>query len=148
MSQQDLAETMRKEGFKWSQATVWSVEKGERPLRLSEAIALTRVLKRGLAHFLTVNEAEAELKEAVWATQRAGSAVASKVDEFLEAKANLRHALEVAQLSHDADDTLTELERGGLEYWINEALRENQRTYIDHIDEEMQVRHGVDSEEA
>ncbi len=35
---------MRDRGFKWSQATVWSVEKGERPLRLTEAQALGGVL--------------------------------------------------------------------------------------------------------
>lgn len=40
MSQKELAERMRKLGFKWSQATVWSIEKGERPLRLTESEAL------------------------------------------------------------------------------------------------------------
>lgn len=38
LSQQDLAAAMRTRGYKWSQATVWSVESGERPLRLSEAV--------------------------------------------------------------------------------------------------------------
>src|SRR5699024_12530296 len=36
MSQQDLAHRMRAQGFKWSQATVWATEKGDRPVRLSE----------------------------------------------------------------------------------------------------------------
>ncbi|MEV4689448.1 helix-turn-helix domain-containing protein [Microbacterium sp. LWH3-1.2] len=45
MSQKDLAEAMRARGFKWSQATVWSVEKGERPLRLTEAEGLGVVLR-------------------------------------------------------------------------------------------------------
>lgn len=40
LSQTELADKMRAAGFKWSQATVWSVESGERPLRLSEAIAV------------------------------------------------------------------------------------------------------------
>lgn len=44
MSQKDLAEAMRKKGFRWSQATVWAVEKGERPLRLAEAEAIGQVL--------------------------------------------------------------------------------------------------------
>lgn len=43
-SQADVADEMRRKGFKWSQATVWSVEKGERPLRLAEAEALAAVL--------------------------------------------------------------------------------------------------------
>lgn len=45
MSQKDLADAMRELGFRWSQATVWAVEKGERPLRLAEAEGLGRVLK-------------------------------------------------------------------------------------------------------
>jgi transcriptional regulator with XRE-family HTH domain len=44
MSQADLADRMRDHGFKWSQATVWSIEKGDRPLRLTEGDALTFVL--------------------------------------------------------------------------------------------------------
>lgn len=40
MSQKDLADHMRKRGFKWSQATVWAIEKGERPLRLTESEAI------------------------------------------------------------------------------------------------------------
>lgn len=36
MSQQDLASEMRSRGFKWAQATVWSIETGERPLRFTE----------------------------------------------------------------------------------------------------------------
>ena len=42
-SQGVLAESMRKRGFKWSQGTVWTVETGERPLRLSEAVALAEL---------------------------------------------------------------------------------------------------------
>jgi len=43
-SQQELADLMRKRGFEWSQATVWSVEKGKRALRLNEAVALSEML--------------------------------------------------------------------------------------------------------
>lgn len=41
LTQQSIADLMRERGFRWSQATVWSVESGERPLRLHEAFALT-----------------------------------------------------------------------------------------------------------
>lgn len=44
LSQKDLADAMRKLGFRWSQATVWSIEKGERPLRLTEAEAVAEIL--------------------------------------------------------------------------------------------------------
>lgn len=43
MSQQDLAAAMRQRGYKWSQATVWSVEAGERPLRYTESLELGEI---------------------------------------------------------------------------------------------------------
>lgn len=43
-SQQELADAMRERGWKWSQATVWSVERGTRPLRYLEAIDLAEIL--------------------------------------------------------------------------------------------------------
>lgn len=55
-SQKDVADAMRTQGFRWSQATVWAVEKGERPLRLTEAQALGVVL--GINHDLLLAEPE------------------------------------------------------------------------------------------
>lgn len=43
-TQQAIADAMRERGWRWSQATVWSVEKGERPLKLREAAMLTTIL--------------------------------------------------------------------------------------------------------
>ncbi|UTT52311.1 helix-turn-helix domain-containing protein [Microbacterium maritypicum] len=48
MSQKDLATAMRGRGWKWSQATVWSIEKGERPLRLAEAVDVAWILDERL----------------------------------------------------------------------------------------------------
>lgn len=44
MSQKALAAAMSARGHKWSQSTVWSVEKGDRPLRLAEAHDLAEAL--------------------------------------------------------------------------------------------------------
>lgn len=44
MPQQAVADAMRDKGHKWTQSTVWAVEKGERRLLLSEAADLTAVL--------------------------------------------------------------------------------------------------------
>ncbi len=46
MSQAELAKKMRdmNKGHKWSQTTVWTVEKGERPLKLAEADTLAEIL--------------------------------------------------------------------------------------------------------
>lgn len=44
VSQKDLADRMRERGHKWSQATVWAIERGDRPLKLTEAIDVTEAL--------------------------------------------------------------------------------------------------------
>lgn len=64
-SQKELADWMRQRGFKWSQATVWSIEKGERPLRLSEAEAVADIYGADVSSLLrgtSVVRAEAEVK--------------------------------------------------------------------------------------
>lgn len=40
LSQEELAERMTERGFGFSQATVWKIEQGKRPVKLSEAVAL------------------------------------------------------------------------------------------------------------
>lgn len=70
-TQSELATAMRGQGHKWSQATVWKVETGERPLRLVEALALANVLGLDLA---TLTGAEDEqlraLRAAITETER------------------------------------------------------------------------------
>lgn len=51
-TQQDVAGAMRSAGYKWSQATVWSVEKGERPLKLAEAEDLAKIMGTDLVALL------------------------------------------------------------------------------------------------
>lgn len=60
MSQRELATKMRELGFKWSHLTVASVERGERPLRLSEADALTELLGLQSLQSITAPEGEFE----------------------------------------------------------------------------------------
>ncbi|GAA1149447.1 hypothetical protein MOX01_22620 [Microbacterium oxydans] len=45
LSQKELAASMTDRGFKWSQATVSQIEKGERPVRLSEADHLAELIR-------------------------------------------------------------------------------------------------------
>lgn len=47
-SQSDLALRMKEKGIKWSQTTVWEVEKGKRALKFSEALVLAEVLEISL----------------------------------------------------------------------------------------------------
>ncbi|WP_433721096.1 helix-turn-helix domain-containing protein [Microbacterium laevaniformans] len=44
MSQTELAKHMRERGHKWTQPTVVAIEKGERPLRMSEAVDASEAL--------------------------------------------------------------------------------------------------------
>jgi len=44
VSQTELAQRMRERGHKWTQPTVVAVEKGERPLRMAEAIDAAEIL--------------------------------------------------------------------------------------------------------
>lgn len=50
-SQKSVADDMRLRGWKWSQATMWSIESGDRPLRLTEATDLAAVLGVDLMDF-------------------------------------------------------------------------------------------------
>lgn len=53
-SQKVIANAMRERGHRWSQATVWSVEKGDRPLKFTEAVDLAGVLRCEVSDFLRV----------------------------------------------------------------------------------------------
>jgi transcriptional regulator with XRE-family HTH domain len=83
LSQKDLASKMRERGFKWSQATVWSIEKGERPLRLSEAQEVADILNRDVDVLLVRDGVAATL---AWSRQthesyQAALAALAKYDE-------------------------------------------------------------------
>lgn len=65
MSQKDLADKMRALGWKWSQSTVWSIERGDRPLRLAEAEALGPILQIMGTGPLLANETAASLQSAM-----------------------------------------------------------------------------------
>jgi hypothetical protein len=89
LSQQAVADAMRERGWKWSQATVWSVEKGERPLRLAEAEALAHVLKAPTVASLLSPPEEAYREIALRRTATAYQAIVSATREFLEARDEL-----------------------------------------------------------
>lgn len=94
-SQQSVADAMRQRGHKWSQATVWSVEKGERPLRLTEAQDLMLILG---GHLWQLDKPTAAIRalDAAEKVSAAGAAVAKAVYELLAAKNRLDVELEDA----------------------------------------------------
>lgn len=92
-SQKAVADAMRARGWKWSQATVWSIEKGERPLRLAEADDLGRILDVQPYRFMS-SEPDARLLTAVDKLDVAGKAVADAVYSFMAARNNLDYERE------------------------------------------------------
>jgi transcriptional regulator with XRE-family HTH domain len=59
LTQQELADRMKDKGWKWSQSTVWAIEKGERPLRLAEALDLDEVFGFPISKILGSPERDA-----------------------------------------------------------------------------------------
>jgi hypothetical protein len=96
-TQQDIAEAMREAGYKWSQATVWSVEKGERPIRLSEAESLAGILKCSIDRMLLPDQ-DAELVSRLWKSEHdltiAGHELANAVREYEDRQWALRFAVD------------------------------------------------------
>lgn len=106
-TQKEVAEYMRAAGFKWSQATVWSVEAGERPVRLSEAYELARLLDIGVSGLLLTKES-AVMADHVLGTYRL---VEESQEGLTAALRNVRAAIERAgEVVKDTDpDTMKSL---------------------------------------
>lgn len=95
MSQKELAAEMRRRGWKWSQATVWSIEKGERPLRLTEAQEVAAIFEADL-WLLTLEEATLRATRRVRRVELAERALREAIQEYDEARFNLAHELDDA----------------------------------------------------
>lgn len=94
LSQQDLATRMRERGWKWSQATVWSIEKGERPLRLGEAHDVADELRVTLSELLLADGA-AQIMAHQRAVQRASDEVSAALERLREAQIQLAMAADM-----------------------------------------------------
>lgn len=101
MSQQALAESMRSLGWKWSQATVWSIEKGERPLRLAEAADVAAIVGIDVRDFLldpVVASYGQELSDAHEGQVKGLEAISLGVLRFLKNTKRLEGLLEEAEV--------------------------------------------------
>lgn len=86
VSQAELAEKMVERGFpKWSQSTVWTIEKGTRPLRLSEAKVLTEILGCSLNALLDAPEVQ-KVEKALWTLYGAATTLGTAVIEYQQAR--------------------------------------------------------------
>lgn len=95
-SQQAIADEMRARGWRWSQATVWAVEKGERPLKLAESIDLEDVLGVRLSSF-TSSEPAVQVSAAIHRASDAHAELQTATRAYIEATTALEALIEDAQ---------------------------------------------------
>jgi hypothetical protein len=102
MAQETLAERMAERGFPWTQALVWKVEAGRRPVRAAELVALGDVFGTGPIALTYRPEATDHLARLRAEATRAGTAYEAVRDAaaaYLEAQLGLAVT---ARTAHDA----------------------------------------------
>lgn len=99
-SQQAIADEMRDRGHRWSQATVWSVEKGDRPLKLTEAADLADICEKHVVD-LTRDLASARLREAWRESGIHLGLMENHLEAFLRAQDQVRMLLEEGEYGAD-----------------------------------------------
>lgn len=118
-SQSDIAEGMRSKGFKWSQTTVWELEKGKRSLKYLEAISLAEVLDTNVSFLSEVPDGYRILRDATQAWQDFEDVSDRLLDllaEFREAKGQIsevrsRIRMRIAEDGSSLDDKLGAVSR-------------------------------------
>ncbi len=123
MSQKDVAERMRELGWKWSQATVWSVEKGERPLRLAEADDLARRVFSISAGEFTQADGFTRTQSAMQTVYLAHGALKDAIATFMLGQWNL------AEIADDADIFETNF-RDRVEDWLTMSIEDVAREVV------------------
>ena len=123
ISQEELAQRMSDRGFGFSQATIWKIESGQRPVRASELVALADSLdvlsvisltyEPGVArHNATLRQANRKARAAYEAVKQAAAA-------YIEAQFELVVA---AREAHDDGLTVSELHTSWLSTPPEEAV--------------------------
>lgn len=107
-SQEAVAEAMRKAGHeKWSQATVWSVEQGTRPLRLAEAADLAATLEVSIDDLLRVPddvERRARLYDAITDVARSFNNSRAELRSLMAHRYRLTRMLEDPEMRAAAEE--------------------------------------------
>jgi transcriptional regulator with XRE-family HTH domain len=92
MTQKALADAMKIRGWKWSQATVWSVEKGDRPLRLTEAVDVATILEVDVSEFLNdpvMASYSKEMADTLQGQVHAAREITASITKYLEHRERL-----------------------------------------------------------
>ena len=125
ISQEELAQRMADLGFGFSQATIWKIERGQRPVRASELIALADSLGVMAATSLTrqpdAARHQVELDQANRKAQHAYQALKQAAADYLDAQVEL---VVMARLAQDAGLAVTEMHTSWLDTPPEEAVIE------------------------
>jgi transcriptional regulator with XRE-family HTH domain len=139
ISQEDLAQRMTDRGFGFSQATIWKIERGQRPVRASELVALADSLQVLSVMSLTCEPGtarhHAQLRQAHRRAHDAYETLKAAAAAYIEAQLEL---LIEARAAHDDGVAVTELDTSWLGVLAEEAVLEA-RIETDH--QEVQSEH-------
>jgi transcriptional regulator with XRE-family HTH domain len=125
ISQEELAQRMADRGFGFSQATIWKIERGQRPVKASELVALAHCLGVMSAASLTYKPDAAlyqvQLEQANRNAHHAYQSLKEAAAEYLDSQVELVVA---ARQAHDAGLAVTELHTSWLDTPAEEAVIE------------------------
>ena len=123
ISQDELAQRMTDRGFGFSQATIWKIESGQRPVRASELVALADSLGvmsvTSLTHKPDAARHQVRLEQANRKAHDAYETLKQAAVGYLDAQIELVVA---ARMADDAGVTVTELHISWLDTPAEEAV--------------------------
>lgn len=128
--QRDIAGRMTKRGFRWTQGTVSSIEKGERSLKFTEAAELAAIFGVPVNMFLIkVPDADAyvRLRDAIERFTESCHTLHFAVRSVLATKRALDLSRSLAE-KVDVADWADEEAKNELQLWIKEAQRLSETT--------------------
>lgn len=140
LSQEELAGQLADAGFPFSQATIWKVENGQRPLKAAELVAMADALGFGMR--LSPMDLTSEPDSArhiiglEWAVSKASTAwdqIKDATSDYLEAQLNIVFR---ARAARDAGLAVTELQTSWLTVTPEEAVIQAR---VDKLDEDTRV---------
>jgi transcriptional regulator with XRE-family HTH domain len=153
LSQDELAQRMNDRGFGFTQATIWKIESGQRPVKASELVALADALGgiRVTPMSLTVQPAtgrhRAQMEAAHWAAEAAYHTLKEAAAAYLEAQTELLFAIHEAR---KAGVVATELHTAWVDVPAEEAViearidAEHEDAHNEHkTDEVIKVRNAL-----
>jgi transcriptional regulator with XRE-family HTH domain len=101
ISQDELAQRMTRYGFAFSQATIWKIEQGKRPVKISEAVALADAVDVPRWRDLTIepdsSRIQADVDRAGRAAYNAYEQIRAAAAAYIQAQLELSYAIRTAR---------------------------------------------------